>query len=252
MKAIRFVIGFLVLAALGTGGWILIRHPEWVKGAGEEDEDAGEPMWEVPVRMGKISRATVRRYVEGFGTVEARPAASARVASPVAGILAEALCVQEQKVDRGTALFQLDERAAKAEEEKAAAASRTQRSLLRIQAPLAGTIVRVKVNPGEAVALATVLAEIVDLDRIVVEGSIPAADLRSVAAGMEVDLGTVRGKVEFVGLDVDRKNDGGFVRVSLPANSGFAVGRFVRLRIVVEEHKDHLVVPRQSVVTDPD
>src|SRR5262249_57978529 len=54
--------------------------------------------------------------------------------------------------------------------------------------------------------------------------------------------------IAFVGLDIDRKNDSGFVRVSLPAKSGLALGQFVRLRIVVEEHKDHLVVPKESVV----
>src|SRR5205814_1488726 len=73
------------------------------------------------------------------------------------------------------------------EAEKSLAGAQAQRSLLKIQAPLAGTVVRVKVNPGEAVDLTTALAEIVDLERLVVEGTIPAASLRSVAAGMEVD-----------------------------------------------------------------
>jgi membrane fusion protein (multidrug efflux system) len=58
----------------------------------------------------------------------------------------------------------------------------------------------------------------------------------------------LEGKVTFVGLEIDRKNDSGMVRVSLPAKSGLPLGQFVRLRIVVEEHKDHLVVPQDSVV----
>src|SRR5207249_3311818 len=57
-----------------------------------------------------------------------------------------------------------------AEAEKALAGAQIQRSLLKIQAPLAGTVVRVKVNAGEAVDLTTVLAELIDLDRLVVEG----------------------------------------------------------------------------------
>ena len=40
MKEIRFAIGLLILAALGLGGWILVRHPEWVKSAADDDEDA--------------------------------------------------------------------------------------------------------------------------------------------------------------------------------------------------------------------
>jgi membrane fusion protein, multidrug efflux system len=385
MKAIRILFGLAILGALATGAWILAVHPDWVKGAKEEDEDAAGAVAEVPVKLGKVTRATLRRYVDGYGTVEAqpaekgKPAAGARVASPVAGVIAEVFCIQGQRVEKGAQLFQLDERSARAEEEKAAAAvgsarasldklksiprpdqvrvaemqvdrarqaveysrkkqarlaqlaaeqlaaektlqeaelelsgarndlaiaekqlvllrstptaeevaeaqgkvveaekalagAQVQRSLLKIQAPLSGTVVRVRVNPGEAVDLTTVLAELVDLDRLVVEGLVPASDLRSVAVGMDVDIraGTddakVKpaepapagdspekpagswGKVVFVGLDVDRKNDSGFVRVALPAKAAMPPGQFVRLRIVVEEHKNHLVVPRESVV----
>jgi membrane fusion protein (multidrug efflux system) len=379
MKAMRILLGGVIAAALAAGAWILVFHSNWVKGAPDEDEDAAEVMPLPSVKLGKITRATVRRYVEGYGTVEAQPsqagipAASARVASPVAGLLAEVLCSQGQRVEKGALLFQLDERSARAEEEKASAAvgsaqasldklksfprpdqikvaemqvdrarqsfefsqkkharqvqlaadqlasektlqeaalelagarndlaiaekqllllqstptkeevaeaqgkvveaqkslaaAQVQRSLLKIQAPLSGTVVRARVNAGEAVDLATILAEIVDLDRLVVEGLIPSPSLRSVAIGMDVEFlrggeeskapaqgapdkqAALRGKIIFVGLDVDRKTDTGFVRVALPAKAGIAPGQFVRLRIIAEEHKDHLVVPRDSVV----
>jgi hypothetical protein len=58
----------------------------------------------------------------------------------------------------------------------------------------------------------------------------------------------LRGKVAFVGLDVDRKSDAGLVRVALPAKAGIPSGQFVRIRIVVEERQNRLVVPRESVV----
>jgi membrane fusion protein (multidrug efflux system) len=374
-NAVRIVLGGIIVAALTLGAWILLAHPDWIKGAADDDEDAAEVHPEVPVRLGKITRATLRRYVEGFGTVEAEPAragvppAAARVASPLPGVVAGVLCFQGEGVEKGAPLFQLDERSARAEEEKAAAAvgsaqasldklksiprpeqikvaemqvdrarrsveysqkkntrltqlvaaelasekllqeaelellaaqndlavaekqllllrssptkeevaeaqgkvleaemalaaAKVQRSLLRIQSPLSGTVLRVRVNPGEAVDLATVLAEVADLDRLVVEGSVPAAGLGSLAAGMSarVQVGAeesksgaarsaaLEGKLAFVGRDIDRKNDSGFVRVSLPARSGLALGQFVRLRIAVEEHKDHLVVPKESVV----
>jgi len=375
MKGLRVALGVVIAAALVAGAWILLFHSSWVKGAHEEDEDAAEVMAEVPVKVGKITRATLRRYVEGYGTVEAQPvlagsaAASARVASPVAGIVSEVFCFQGQRVDKGAPLFQLDDRTAKAEEEKAAAAlgsaqasldklksfprpdqikvaemqvdrarkaveysqkknsrlvqlvadqlasektlqeaeleliaaqndqavaekqllllrstptkeevaeaqgkiveaqkalaaAQLQKSLLRIQAPLAGTVARTRVNPGEAVDLTTILAEVVDLDRLVVEATVPAAGLGSVAVGMDVEIRAggeeskassakpepLRGKVAFVGVDFDRKTDAGFVRVALPPKAGIPPGRFVRLRIVVEEQKNHLVVPKESVV----
>ena len=147
------------------------------------------------------------------------------------------------------------------EAEKALQGAQAQRSLLRIQSPLSGTVLRVRVNAGEAVDLATVLAEVMDLDRLEVEGTIPAAALPSVRAGMEVEVRgsgeaswgkapatPIRGKVVQVGLDVDRKTDSGSLRISLPKGSAALAGQFVRLRIAVEEHKDHLVVPRECVV----
>jgi membrane fusion protein (multidrug efflux system) len=150
------------------------------------------------------------------------------------------------------------------EAEKSWAAAHTQRSLLRILSPVAGTVVRIKSNPGEAVDLATVLAEIVNLDRLVVEATVPAATLSTLSVGMDVEIGTggeapkdprrtsPHGRVVFVGLDADRKTDAGLVRVSVPSASGFALGQSVRVRIVSEERKDRLLVPRESVVQNPE
>lgn len=381
MKVVSALAGLVIFSALAVGVWVVLFHSEWLKGAKDDDDDAdaAEVMAEVPVKVGKVTKATVRRYVEGYGTVEAQPAAAgipaagARVGSPTTGIVAEVFCAQGQRVERGATLFQLDERAARAEEEKAAAAvgsaqasldrlksfprpdqikvaemqvdrakravefsekknarltqlvadqlasektlqeaelelsgarndlavaqkqllllqstptkeevaeavgrvveaqkalagAQVQRSLLKIQAPLSGTVVRTRVNAGEAVDLTTVLAEIVDLDRLTVEGTVSAASLKSISNGMEVEIRpggeetkahepekpAFRAKVAFVGLDVDRKTDAGQVRIALPAQSGLQPGRFVRFRIVVEEHKDHLVVPRESVVLNPE
>jgi len=367
MKPVRFAAGLLILAALAVGGWILVRHPDWVKGAPGEDEDAVEVAPDVPVRLGKIARATLHRHIEGFGTVESEPAlpgkppAAARVVSPASGVLAEILAAQGQRVDKGTPLVQLDDRTARAEEAKAAAAlasakaalaklkafpraeqvqvarmqveralrgvdyaqkkktrveqlaadqlasakllqeaelelltakndqaiaekqmlllksspapeevaeaeakvaeaeqaraaAELQRVLLRILSPVAGTVVRIRPNPGEAVDLATVLAEVVDLDRLVVEASVPAADLPSLAAGMDVEIGpgTAKGKVVFVGLDADRRTDTGLVRIALPPKSGLALGQAVRVRIAAEERKDVLAVPREALVRNPE
>src|SRR5712692_9230109 len=89
---------------------------------GQEEEQA---VTEVPVRVGKITRATLRAYVATYGMVEPEPAnhgkppASARVATPVAGVIAEAHCEEGQYVRKGTTLFLLDSRTADAQVEKA-------------------------------------------------------------------------------------------------------------------------------------
>ncbi|HXX93957.1 MAG TPA: efflux RND transporter periplasmic adaptor subunit [Planctomycetota bacterium] len=373
-RAIPFTLGLLILAALGAGGWILVRPPGWLKADADDDEKGPEVPPVPAVWVGKITRATLRRYVEGFGTIEAqpaqvdRPAASGRVASPIAGVVSRVLCAPGQKVEPGTALFQLDERAAQAEEDKAQAALdsarsslvklkafprpeqlsvgemqvdrarravefsqkkngrlvklvadelasektlqeaelelvsarndlavaekqllllkaspapeevaeaqakvieaekaliavRVQRSLLRIRSPLAGTVIRVRVNPGEAVDLTTVLADVVDLDRLCVDGTIPAVEARGISTGMEAEIRSgddglavpaLKGVVEFVSPELDRKTDTGLVRVSLPKKGAGPIGQVVRLRIVAEVHPNRLVVPRESVVTTPE
>jgi len=132
------VPGVLILAALGGGVWALAVHPEWFRAKGDDDDEApgGEVIPMPTVRLGKVTRATFHRYVEGTGTIEAeparpdRPAASSRVASPVAGILAEVRCAPGQHVTQGEVLFRLDDRLARSEEEKARAALGSARAAL--------------------------------------------------------------------------------------------------------------------------
>ena len=51
-----------------------------------------------------------------------------------------------------------------------------QLALLRVTAPLSGTVARVNVKPGQAVDVSTVVAEVMDLSRLAVSAEIPAAE----------------------------------------------------------------------------
>jgi membrane fusion protein (multidrug efflux system) len=334
MKPLQIALGSLLGVALLAGGWITIFHAEWIKPhAHEDDEEKVETV--VPVHTGQVKTITFHRYVEGWGNVAAEPAhdglaaASARVASPTLGVLAEAHCAEGQHVEKGATLFQLDLRMASAEAQKATAArasakavidrlsasvefnqrelertkklteekltsekdlraaeltlltsqkelteanarvfeadktaqaAQTQATLLRILSPLAGTVVKVNVNPGEAIEAATVLAEIVDLDRLVVTATIPAAELRSLKVGVPVEIlpggeakandeepVVLMGQLAFLGFQVDPRNDTVSVRVAIPKDAGLRPGQYVRVRVVVEQHDDRLAVPKQSV-----
>ena len=104
-----------------------------------------------------------------YGLIEPDPNASARVASPVPGVVAAVKCVEGQRVEKGALLFQLDNRAAdlavafaeksierqqklakvdgtsqKAlqDAEQALAVARTQQALFQIESPLAGVVQR--------------------------------------------------------------------------------------------------------------
>ncbi len=71
---------------------------------------------EVAVHTGKILKTTLHRYVLAYGIVEpepasdAKPAASAKIAVPVPGILAQIHCYEGQQVKKGSLLFELDNR----------------------------------------------------------------------------------------------------------------------------------------------
>ncbi len=138
-----------------------------------------------------------------------------------------------------------------------------QRALLTITTPLAGTVVRVSARPGDTVDLTTVLAEVVDLDRLVVGAAVRSTDVARLKLGQPAEMWTEReavgapaagartypGAVVFIGSEVDPGTDTVRVRTSVRSGSGLRPGQFLNLRIVAEERKDRLAVPVASIVT---
>ena len=127
MKPLQIALGSLLGLVLLGGGWVTVFHADWLKPHPKDDEEE-KVETVVPVRIGKVKTVSFHRYVEGWGNVTAEPAhdgvaaASARIASPTPGVLAEARCAEGQRVEKGATLFQLDTRMASAEAQKAAAA----------------------------------------------------------------------------------------------------------------------------------
>ena len=264
---------------------------------GEEGE---ETIVDMAVHVGKISRATLHRFVTAYGAVEPEPAsagripADAEVASPVAGVVAHIDCHEGQRVDRGTVLFRLDSRVADVACEKAKkalafaeenferqkkllpvegtskksyleaeqqlnaarselAAAETDLALLKVQAPLAGTVVKINIEPGEAVELNTVLATIIDLSRLVAAVNVPSREAALLQTGQPVQFetpGTAMGRVVYIGSKIDDKTDTLPVRISIPSGGGFHPGQFLSVRIVCEEHANCLTVPEAAAISD--
>ena len=134
------------------------------------------------------------------------------------------------------------------------ASAETDLALLRIQAPLAGTVIKINSEPGEAVELNTVLAKIIDLGRLVATVSVPSREAALVKVGQPVRFetaGAETGKVVYVGSQIDDKSDSLPIRISLPAGSAFHPGQFLSVRIVTEERGDCLAVPEAAVIIDP-
>lgn len=137
------------------------------------------------------------------------------------------------------------------------------RELLSVRSPLAGTVVRVNARPGDTVDLTSVLAEVVDLERLVVSVGVRSAEVARVKPGMAAEMWTEReqaaapaagattytSEVVFVGAQVDPDTDTVTVRTSVGRGAGLRPGQFVNLRIVTEERPDRLTVPAASIVT---
>ncbi len=276
MKKFAFII--LFLAVVSTMTWLVWFRP--VRQPGEETK----PEADVPVHVTTISRAVLRSYVTAYGQVEAEPSASARVAPAVPGLVFVVKCVEGQHVDKGTVLFQLDSRAADVavdfaqkalerqqrlikiegtsqkslqEAEQALAAATTQQAFLQIQSPLGGVVTKVNAKAGEAADLTTVLAEVVDLDRLVVSANVPSAELAGLKAGQQAGVvvpadstNVITTSLAFASSQVDVKTGSGVVRLGLAANTGLRPGQLAKVRIITQEHKDCLAVPVASVARD--
>ncbi len=304
-KGIIIAVPALLVVALVA--FLLLR-----RGSGSASAEEKEPAAEVTVKFGKIQRTTLRAYVSGFGNITPEPAtsgnppASAKIGSPVAGLLAESRAVEGQTVAKGATLFQLDSRVANVQVEKARQAmefaqiafdrqqrllsvdgtskrlyqeaeqnlqaakyelanATAQRALLTITAPIAGTVVHVMAKPGDAIDLSNALAEIVDLDRLVVSAKVRTSDASALHMGQRVEISPGRPEasdqvgrlpaaaaatLSYIGADVDQANDSVTVRALLPPHSGLRPNEFVTLRVLAGEHKDVLAVPLEAVVSD--
>ena len=261
------LVKLCILAAVGCGLYALWhkgvpRHQEQPKALGET---------EVAVHVGKISLATLRHGVTAYGTVEPEPGAadkapaSAQIKSPAAAIVSDVNCFEGQQVEKGQTLFTLNNiRKPDGSVEPA---------LLKITAPLSGTVVYVNVRPGEVTdpETQTPLVEVVDLNRLIIAANVPSSQMSALKVGQTVEIVpqqaevhdtsataetavpspapvTLTGTVALVEDRVDPKTDMGPVDISVPAEAGLRPGQFVRVRIITEERRDCLTVPSRSIV----
>ncbi len=273
MKPKSIIIGIIIVLCAGLGVYFLVKSRS---AASMSDEEENMPTI-ISVQTGALQRMTLHRYIAGYGTVAPapatadEPAADAPLSAPSAGVVAQVNVAEGQKVKKGDVLMTLNSGTATAdyaEQEvarqkklyaehntslKALQDAETQLALLRVTAPLAGTVVSVNVKPGAAVDVSTVVAEVMDLNRLVVRTDVPESEANELKPGEPVQVLTqppVDTPLSFVNPTVDTNN--GTVRVwaALPPDSGLRPGQFVPLRIVTAVHPNCLAAPEESVVTD--
>lgn len=274
MKVKQTIIGIIVIVCAGLGIYAL--NKKHASSAGGSDESAPQPSV-VSVQTGELKRMTLHQFVTGYGTVEPapaiakEPAADAPLAAPSAGVVAKVNVVAGQHVQKGDVLMELNSGAATVDYVKQEVArqkklfaqhntslktlqdAEAQLAALQVVAPLSGTVTRVNVKPGVAVDANTVVAEIMDLKRLIVKTAIPASQADGLKPGQDVQVLTkpiVNASLSYVSPTVDGNNDTVEAWAALPASSGLRPGQFVPLQIATETHTNCLAVPEQSVVTD--
>ena len=273
MKRKHIIAGMAAVLLAGLGVVALVQS----RGEASSEGDKETTPTLVTVQTGALKLATLHRYVQGYGTVEPAPATSnappaeAALSAPVAGVVTKVAVIEGQHVAKGDVLMELNsgtttaENAARQVERqkelyaqqntslKNLQEAEAQLALLRVIAPLSGTAARVNVKPGQAVDLTTVVAEVMDLNRLAVSAEIPAAEAGDLKSGNPVEVLTeppVTTELAFISPEVDKSNGTVLARALLPANTGLRPGQFVQLRIVTAVHTNCLAAPAESVVTD--
>ncbi len=270
-------------------------------------QDDTTELTDVAVQVGTVAKADLRARIEAYGMVEPEPAKTgmpsggAKLAAPIAGIVAAVDVIEGHEVKAGDVVVRLDDRIAQAAVEKAQhaltfaqqvadrrerlvtlggismqlkqeadqalaaaraelAAAQAATAQVRLASPLDGVVTRINVQPGQSVDLNTIVAEIIDLKRLVVTVNVPAEEAALVHAGEPAEIfgddkksdPVATGSVSFVSPTIDVKTASAPVRLSVPEDSGLRPGQFVRARIVIAELMGRLVVPRESVIKTGD
>lgn len=139
----------------------------------------------------------------------------------------------------------------------AAAKAAYERSLGTVRAAQDGTVIRVAATQGASVNAADALAEIWDLDRLLVLARVPAREAAPLAVGQNVlmDGGAAAGEegtLVFIADRVDPADGTIGVRIAPAHGTALHCGQFVSVRVVCTEHAGCLSVPEESIVLSPD
>lgn len=167
----------------------------------------------------------------------------------------QSLLAQENTSQKAVEAAAAEAAAARADLESA----RARLALVDPASPLAGVVTRVAVQPGETVGPGTLVAEVVDLSRLVVSLPVPAPEAVLLEPGKPAEIlledsgePAAEGIVAYVSPSVDPRTGTARVRIDLPPDSELWPGRLVHVRVVREEHAGCLAVPSSSVYTDHD
>lgn len=122
-----------------------------------------------------------------------------------------------------------------------------------IHAPMAGTVLVLNVEPGQAIDPATILMTIADLDQLIVEADVDEAYATRITTGLPALLRLAgedaarAGRVEFVSQRVDAATGGLSLGLGFDTPVRAPVGLTVTTNIIVDERAEAITVPRAAI-----
>ena len=131
-------------------------------------------------------------------------------------------------------------------------------SVVRIYAPISGSITEMNINNGMYVSAATPLMQIIDRDHIHIELDVFEKDVMKIKKGQEIKFlipeaqkDTIEGTVHLVGTSINSQNrtvkvHGHFKKEA--DEEGLATGMFVQAYIITDE-KEEKALPENSIVS---
>ncbi len=132
--------------------------------------------------------------------------------------------------------------------------ARSRQQETRIAAPFTGTITRVHVRPGDNASPRGPLVDLVDLSQLVVRFSVPESQSAGVRMKQKVLVSLdafpgreLPGEVERIHPTLDPKSRVLWVEAKLEGDLRLIPGMFARIRLVIEELADQVVVPESAV-----
>jgi multidrug efflux pump subunit AcrA (membrane-fusion protein) len=251
MPTTRLTTPILKASILCLGGWLTWHLSQTTTHAVTKfdiEEAAEQTQPEVPVHVGVVTQRPMHDDLALYGTVEpapatpTAPAAGASISVPTRSLVTDVTCIEGQQVKQGQPLFTLD-------------GGKT------VNSPLAGTIVRLQIRPGEIARPMVTAVEVVDLNRLVIAVDVPAIDLPRIHIGQSAPVNPgyfntaasqPAGGALVNRLDeaIDSTTGMGSIDVTAPPELNLRPGQQVKVEISVEDHLNALTVPAESIARD--
>ncbi len=198
-----------------------------------------------PVSVTLVSRQNLKEFLFYSGDIEAKDQAT--VFSKVTGKLVENKVQEADFVEKGQTLALVDRDEIGYEFE-----------LAPVTSPITGIVGRAYMDRGASVNLITPIALVVNMDEVRVKINVTEKDLprmeKDLSAQVNIDAyaGEVfKGYVEKVSpvVDLDTRTAPVWINIANPKHK-LKPGMFARIKLMVGEHKDVLLILREAVIEE--